>query len=204
MTYGRSGVHVLRCLIVRVVLMVFCRLFYTRLLIHGIIQHPTRAIPPNTMIREVRTEVFIPFHLLSHYQDGERIICPWVFSQHISQGGKTLQDSCCCAIRGRLVGDESTSLTSYHDTYGLPWWLSGKESACKAWDPWDAGLIPGSVRSSGEENGNPLQYSCLENPMNRGSQQVTFYRVTKSQTWWERLSMHTCITYSLLFCQGHV
>ena len=47
---------------------------------------------------------------------------------------------------------------------GLPWWLSGKESACQAGD---AGSIPGSGRSPGDGNGNPLQYSCLENPMDR-------------------------------------
>ena len=44
---------------------------------------------------------------------------------------------------------------------GLPWWLSGKESACQAGN---VGLIPGLGRSSGEGNGNPLQYSCLQNP----------------------------------------
>ncbi len=42
----------------------------------------------------------------------------------------------------------------------------GKESACNAGDP---GSIPGSGRSPGEGNGNPLQYSCLENPMDRGA-----------------------------------
>ena len=49
---------------------------------------------------------------------------------------------------------------------GLPWWLSYKESACNAGDP---GWIPGSGRSPGEGNGYPLQYSCLENPMDRGA-----------------------------------
>ena len=44
----------------------------------------------------------------------------------------------------------------------LPWWFNGKESACNSGD---AGLIPGSGRSAGEGNGNPLQYSCLEKPM---------------------------------------
>ena len=43
-----------------------------------------------------------------------------------------------------------------------------KESACKEGDP---GSIPGLVRSSGEGNGNPLKYSCLENPMDRGAWQ---------------------------------
>ena len=42
----------------------------------------------------------------------------------------------------------------------LPWWLRGRASACKAGDP---GLIRGSGGSPGEGNGNPLQYSCLEN-----------------------------------------
>ena len=46
----------------------------------------------------------------------------------------------------------------------------------------DTGLIPGSIRCLGEGNGNPLQYSCLENPMDRGAWQVTFYGVAKSQT----------------------
>ena len=45
----------------------------------------------------------------------------------------------------------------------------------------DAGLIPGSRRSPGEGNGNPLQYSYLENPMDRGDWWATAYRVTKEQ-----------------------
>ena len=61
----------------------------------------------------------------------------------------------------------------------LPWWFSGKESACSAGD---LGVIPRSGRSLGEGNGNPLQYSCLENPMDRGAWQATVHRVTKSQT----------------------
>ena len=46
----------------------------------------------------------------------------------------------------------------------------------------DTGLIPGSGRSSGEGNGNPLQYSCLQNPMDGGAWQATVHGVTKSQT----------------------
>ena len=45
---------------------------------------------------------------------------------------------------------------------GLPGWHGGKESICQAGD---MGLIPGLGRSPGEENGNPHQYSCLENPL---------------------------------------
>ena len=54
------------------------------------------------------------------------------------------------------------------------------------------------VRSLGWENplghGNPLQYSCLENPKGRGAWRTTVRRVTKSQTWLKRLSMHTVIS----------
>ena len=46
----------------------------------------------------------------------------------------------------------------------------------------DAGSIPGPGRSPGEENGNPLQYSCLENPTDRGAWWATAHGVTKSQT----------------------
>ena len=49
-------------------------------------------------------------------------------------------------------------------TYMLPWLLSGKESACNAGGAGDSGSIPGLGRSPGGGTGNPLQYSCLENP----------------------------------------
>jgi len=52
----------------------------------------------------------------------------------------------------------------------------GKESACSAGDP---SLIPGLGRSPGEGNGNPLQYSCLENPMDRGAWRATVHGVTE-------------------------
>ena len=57
--------------------------------------------------------------------------------------------------------------------------LDGKESTHNAGDP---GLIPGSGRSPGEENGNPLQYSFLENPTDRGAWWAIVHGVAKSQT----------------------
>ena len=51
-----------------------------------------------------------------------------------------------------------------YDSAGLPKWLSDKESACNAGAAGDAISIPGSGRSPGGGHGNPLQYSCLENP----------------------------------------
>ena len=60
----------------------------------------------------------------------------------------------------------------------LPGGLDGKESACDAGDP---GLIPGLRRSPGEGNGNLLQYSYLENSMDRGVWQATVCEAAKSQ-----------------------
>ena len=62
---------------------------------------------------------------------------------------------------------------------GFPWWLSGKESACDAEDEGDVGSIPGSGTSSGGGHGNPLQYSCLGNPMDRGAWQAVVQGVAK-------------------------
>ena len=68
---------------------------------------------------------------------------------------------------------------------GFPDSSEDKASACNAGD---LGLIPGSGRSPGEGNGNPLQYSCLENPMDGGAWWSTVHGVTKS---WTRLSDFT-------------
>ena len=65
-----------------------------------------------------------------------------------------------------------------------------KESACNAGDP---SLIPELGWSPGEGNGNPLQYSCLENSRDRGVWQATVHGVAKSQTWLKNylLSVHS-------------
>ena len=64
----------------------------------------------------------------------------------------------------------------------LAQWLSGKESTCSARAAGDMGSVPGLGRSPGGGHGNPLQYSCLENPKNRGAWWATVHAVTKSQT----------------------
>ena len=61
----------------------------------------------------------------------------------------------------------------------IPCSSNGKESACEAEDQ---GSIPGLESSSGEGNGNPLQYTCLENSMDRETWWATVHGVTKSQT----------------------
>ena len=65
---------------------------------------------------------------------------------------------------------------------GFPGGSDDKESACKAGDP---SSIPGSGKSPGVGNGNPLYYSCFENSVDRGAWQATFHGVAKS---WTRLS----------------
>ena len=71
---------------------------------------------------------------------------------------------------------------------GFPGGSESKESACSAGD-W--GSIPGLGRSPGEENGNPLQDSCLENPMDRGAWWATICGVSKSWTWLSDYHVHT-------------
>ena len=57
-----------------------------------------------------------------------------------------------------------------------------KTPPANAGDIRNAGSNPGLGRSPGEGNGNPLQYSCLENPMDRGAWQATIHKITKSRT----------------------
>ena len=75
--------------------------------------------------------------------------------------------------------------------FGLPGWLRSKGPVCNGRD---LGSIPGSGRSPGEGNGNPLQYSCLENPMDRGTWWAIVHGVPKGQT---RLSD---FTFTFLVC----
>ena len=68
---------------------------------------------------------------------------------------------------------------NYNMVLGLPKWLSGKESASNTGD---TGSVPGSGRSPGVGNGNPLQYCCLGNPMDRVAWRVTVHGVAKEST----------------------
>ena len=99
-------------------------------------------------------------------------------SAKIIQWGKTSHQpprpesqQCLCATFLKIL----TNWTQY----SFPGGSDGKASAYNAGDP---GSIPGSGRSSGEGNGNPLQYSCLENPIGRGAWWATVYGVSKSRT----------------------
>jgi len=65
---------------------------------------------------------------------------------------------------------------------GLAGDTSGKELTCQCWRLKDAGLIPGWGRSPGGGHGNPLQYFCLENAMDRGTWWAIVHRVSESKT----------------------
>ena len=65
-----------------------------------------------------------------------------------------------------------------------------KNPSANGGDIRDAGSIPGLGRSPGGGHGNPLQYSCLENPMDRRAWRATIHKVAKSQTWLKQLSTH--------------
>ena len=75
----------------------------------------------------------------------------------------------------RVRHDWATKHSTAYTT-GLPWWLSGKESACNTGG---VGSMPRLARSLGGGNDNSLQYSCLGNPMNRGALQATVHGVSK-------------------------
>ena len=85
----------------------------------------------------------------------------------------------------------ANSLAPFDTSMGFPGGSEVKASACNAGD---LGLIPQSGRSPGEGNGNPLQYSCLENPMDRGAWRATVHGVAKSRT---RLSDFTSLHFTI-------
>ena len=86
----------------------------------------------------------------------------------------------CCSSWGRKESDTTEQLNRTGSS-------DGKESACNVGYP---GSTPGLKRSPGEGHGNPLQYSCLENPMERETWWAIVHRVTKSQTQLKQLHTH--------------
>ena len=95
---------------------------------------------------------------------------------------------------GELILFHNINYHLYLTYKGFPGGSAGKENAWNAGDP---GSIPGLGRSPGEENGNPLQYSCLENFMDRGAQWATVCKATKSQTHWVSLSTNQKTVHTL-------
>ena len=93
---------------------------------------------------------------------------------------------CVYARVSHTLVNEVRPATSIYCTHtasvGLPQWLRGKESTRNAGDTGHAGSIPGSGRSPRGGHDNPLQYSCLDSPMDREAWRATVHRVAKSET----------------------
>ena len=98
----------------------------------------------------------------------------------------------------RSLCEKKLSTTCYH-CLKSPGGASGKDPTPYAEDLREVGSIPGWGRSPGEANGNPLQYSCLENPMDRGAWWAIVRRGTKGWTWLRWPSTHTHITKLKLY-----
>jgi len=131
-----------------------------------------------------------------HRLDGHEF--EWTPGVGDGQGGLACCDSCGhkeLDTTGRLNWTEWWQYAGFH--------LVVKNLPANAGDRRDMGLIPGLGRSSGGGHGNPFQYSCLENPMDKGAWQATVLKVTKSQTWlkWLRIlaRMTICMVMATKF-----
>ena len=111
--------------------------------------------------------------LQPHGLQPSRLLCPWTFSGKITGAGCHSSSSRSSRPRDQAYIFCVSYIGSW--THGRS---EGKESACNAGDP---SSIPGSGISPREGNGNPLQYSCLENPMDRGAWCIIVRGVAKSQ-----------------------
>ena len=87
----------------------------------------------------------------------------------------------------KFIKSTLTFIWNLQTIQGFP---GGSEVKASAWNAGDPGSIPGWGRSPGEGNGNPLQYYCLKNPMDRGAWQATVHGVAKESDRTERLHFH--------------
>ena len=116
---------------------------------------------------------------LKYHRDPQRretLVCPWVKRYFSTELERT--------IRFSMLLSGAMNCSSLQVLKGLPQWLSGKESANHAGDSGDTGSIPGSGRSPGGWHGNPLQYSCLENLMDRGGWKPEVYGLQRVEHKW--------------------
>ena len=111
---------------------------------------------------------------------------------------------CCCCCWGLCFypawalsdSRKLMFLTKFGGFWSFQGGASDKNPSANAGDFRDPCLIPGSGRSPGAGHGNPLQYPCLENPMDRGAWRATVHGVTKSWTWLKWLSLHAWGVFS--------
>ena len=144
----------------------------------------TRTMPAIGLTKSV-----ISHHLLTKRTTGNiRKCCDWSEHRGLVPGGYPSQAGECG--QGSIPGGGDAWARFWRASIGSAWWLSGKEATCNVGPVGDAGSIPGTGRSPEAGHGNPLQYSCLKNPMERGAWWVSAYRDAKSWPRLKRLSSH--------------
>ena len=126
-------------------------------------------------------------HLLTHSSIDEHLDCVHILTS-MNIGARVSFWTSVFVFFGKIPRNEIAEL--YGSSRASQVVLVGKNLPANARDLKDAGSIPGSGRSPGGGHGNP-QYSCQENPMDRGAWQDTVHRVAKSRTRLKCLSMHT-------------
>ena len=124
---------------------------------------------------------------VNYYKNGEYVLRIWgsIMNKRTSRISGYSLAFCLCvwgAENMSIFGSNTHRMiwSGLGSVLGFPCGSDGKESACNTGD---LGSISGSGRSPGERNGNPLQYSCLENLMDRGAWQTIVREVTNNQTW---------------------
>ena len=126
--------------------------------------------------------IIIPFHSMVFFY-GKDVVCVVYFcilvTSDIRNTGQRSSLYLLGCIQSLYIGATLENISKPQPPWafgGFPHSSASKESACNAGDP---GSTPGLGRSPGERNGNPLQYSFLENPMGRGAWQATAHGVTR-------------------------
>ena len=126
--------------------------------------------------REAYIALAMVLSLILQFSSVQLLSCVWLFATHGPQHAKEQWNKTWARDGSWAVPRCSHPLPSPTSTRGGS---DSKESACNVGDP---GLISGLGRCSAEENGYPLQYSCLENAMDRGAWRTTVHGVAKSRT----------------------
>ena len=121
----------------------------------------------------------------------------WLFRGKEDIPSQTLPYLPPALLRTHLSLQSKYLLSPKRYTWGFPGGTSGKELTCQCRSHRDTGSVLGLGRSPGTGRGTPLQYSCLENPMDRGAWWATVLGVAKNQTWLKGLSTLTQEAYIL-------
>ena len=112
--------------------------------------------------------------------------------------GRHHRQNYCCVLEMWSRGSRLNPFPSTELELGFSpglWWLSGKESTCNAGPIGAVGSVLGLRRSPGEGNGNPHQYSCMENPMDRIARCATIHGVAINQTWLKQFSLYFILKF---------